>query len=740
MKASVSPTRPPASHPEASRPAAPAATAASASARERTWATTRWPAGDPPAARPAARSSTWSATTTARDRGPAERRRPGRQASSPAAGADPARRSVPRRCRSASTSAAAGPVASVEQPGPAGPERRGHQRGVGPATGVGGHDQFGVSGHGGSPWTGSSDHPGGAVREGGARCDGQPSGGVPEAADERVDGARRTGERMLSIVDPSDGRGDGSTCLRCCTPRGRRRKEQGMERLAGADAGFFFVESATQTSTCVDARGAGRAHRGRGAADARATSARTSRAAWRACPTSVAAWSGCPLGLAPPGLDRRPRLRPGPTTSARSPSPPRAPTPTSTALVARLLEGRLDLRHPLWQLVLVHGLAGGRQALFFRFHHSMADGAGGVTTLDRLFGPGPAGARRPLGARARPDLPAPGPGRACGTSSGPGSPSRACCCETLRRFRVAGERRKVAAVAVPGHGRARPTTLLNRCRSAERRLRPHPPRRSPTSQRVRAGTGASAQRRRARRGGRRPAPATWSSGASSPRQRSWSTSPRPWPATPRARPSAPAGNRFANFFTTLATDVDDPRERLAAIAAGTAEAKAPARPPGPRHHLRAGSTASRPRSPSRRPGPWPADAASGQRRRRLQRARVQRPRAAARLGHGGPARWSARSMVGPVADGAGLTSPSPATARTSHVCAWPPTRTPSSGPTSWPPCSRAPWPSCSPPPLPQEVAVHRLNGEDAGFLYMEQPDQPMNTDGGGHPRRPATRR
>ncbi len=42
---------------------------------------------------------------------------------------------------------------------------------------------------------------------------------------------------------------------------------------------------------------------------------------------------------------------------------------------------------------------------------------------------------------------------------------------------------------------------------------------------------------------------------------------------PPGTPPRQWGNRFANFFALLHTDVEDPRERLAAISASTAEAK-----------------------------------------------------------------------------------------------------------------------------------------------------------------------
>jgi diacylglycerol O-acyltransferase len=55
------------------------------------------------------------------------------------------------------------------------------------------------------------------------------------------------------------------------------------------------------------------------------------------------------------------------------------------AFMGRLAERFLDRRHPLWQIMLLDGLPGGRQALAIRFHHAILDGGGARTTLSRLL-------------------------------------------------------------------------------------------------------------------------------------------------------------------------------------------------------------------------------------------------------------------------------------------------------------------------------------------------------------------
>jgi diacylglycerol O-acyltransferase len=54
-------------------------------------------------------------------------------------------------------------------------------------------------------------------------------------------------------------------------------------------------------------------------------------------------------------------------------------------LASELLSQNLDRNHPLWDLVLVHGLKGHRTGLIARIHHSMADGISGVAFLNALM-------------------------------------------------------------------------------------------------------------------------------------------------------------------------------------------------------------------------------------------------------------------------------------------------------------------------------------------------------------------
>lgn len=55
------------------------------------------------------------------------------------------------------------------------------------------------------------------------------------------------------------------------------------------------------------------------------------------------------------------------------------------ASAARIFEPLLSRERPLWELHLVHGLAGGQTAVVSKIHHAMVDGVSGAALLDVLF-------------------------------------------------------------------------------------------------------------------------------------------------------------------------------------------------------------------------------------------------------------------------------------------------------------------------------------------------------------------
>ncbi len=54
-------------------------------------------------------------------------------------------------------------------------------------------------------------------------------------------------------------------------------------------------------------------------------------------------------------------------------------------LIGRVMAARMDRSHPLWDITLVDGLAGGRWGLLCRVHHALADGVSGTALLRVLY-------------------------------------------------------------------------------------------------------------------------------------------------------------------------------------------------------------------------------------------------------------------------------------------------------------------------------------------------------------------
>jgi WS/DGAT/MGAT family acyltransferase len=54
-------------------------------------------------------------------------------------------------------------------------------------------------------------------------------------------------------------------------------------------------------------------------------------------------------------------------------------------LIGRRMAARMDRDHPLWDITLCEGLAGGRWGLLSRVHHALADGVSGTALLRVLF-------------------------------------------------------------------------------------------------------------------------------------------------------------------------------------------------------------------------------------------------------------------------------------------------------------------------------------------------------------------
>ena len=75
---------------------------------------------------------------------------------------------------------------------------------------------------------------------------------------------------------------------------------------------------------------------------------------------------------------------------------------------ARILEQRLDLHKPLWELWVVEGLDDGRVAVISKIHHCMVDGVSGVDLMGVLLTPEPTEKTEPPPARTPPRPPTSG--------------------------------------------------------------------------------------------------------------------------------------------------------------------------------------------------------------------------------------------------------------------------------------------------------------------------------------------
>lgn len=345
-----------------------------------------------------------------------------------------------------------------------------------------------------------------------------------------------------------------------------------MKPLAGSDAGFLFVETPEQTSTCVDLVVLAPPADGSGPLTLAALREHMARRLhlipalrWRLAP--IPGGIGHPVWIEDPDFDLNYHLRHEVVTAPGGEE-------EVDALMATLLPGLLDRRHPLWQVVLVDGLADHRQALVFRFHHTLADGAGLIATIGRVLdADGPPEPASPEAGTDRSVAPAPRPARlflaTLLTQIRAWIAAPRLLVETLRRFKAVERRRAEAAVSVPQSMVDAPETVLNNCSDARRVFaRAHLDLADLRAVRAAAHTTLSDVVLAVVAGGLRAHLLARGELPDGPMVVNVPVGNDAPDAEPRQ-----TGNVFANYFAHLATDVADPRERLAAIAAYDEEAK-----------------------------------------------------------------------------------------------------------------------------------------------------------------------
>jgi diacylglycerol O-acyltransferase len=242
-------------------------------------------------------------------------------------------------------------------------------------------------------------------------------------------------------------------------------------------------------------------------------------------------------------------------------------------LCARLAEQHLDRSRPLWQMTLVDGLAGDRQAIVLEIHHAVMDGFATLATLARIFS-SPAGDPE--------DHPGDGwcpdrlPGGVRLVAGAVGHQARvlmrlpALVAKTWRGAAAVKRRRSGAAVKVPEAGVDTPLSMINRGFTAERRYaRTWLPLEDVKHVKEAAGVTvndvvlavvAGALRSYLEARGELPGRPLVAS--------------VPVGMEGRGAQARAAGNRFSRLTTSLATDVADPWTRMQTIAAVTREAKA----------------------------------------------------------------------------------------------------------------------------------------------------------------------
>lgn len=264
-----------------------------------------------------------------------------------------------------------------------------------------------------------------------------------------------------------------------------------------------------------------------------------------------------PLWVEDPDFDLDHHLR---RTAVRAPGGARE----LDAVVSAIASAPLDRRHPLWELWIVDGLAGGRLAAVAKIHHAVADGVAVAALLANVMSPDPAApVPPPPGAAAPEPLPTPGAllrdavrERLRMARHLPGLLAA-----TWRGLRAVARLRRAAGVRLPRPLLDAPRTSINGALTSRRRF---------------ASLSLSLDEIRAVRAAQgvtvNDVLLALVAGALRDYLAARGEVPRrplvaevPVSTDQAGDPLRLAGNRVANVFTSLCTDVDDPVTRLRQI-------------------------------------------------------------------------------------------------------------------------------------------------------------------------------
>lgn len=259
-------------------------------------------------------------------------------------------------------------------------------------------------------------------------------------------------------------------------------------------------------------------------------------------------------------------------------------------VVADVVARPLDPDRPLWEMVVVEGLAGDRTALVATLHHAIVDGVAGASLLAAFLDPGPRGRPVPLAGRGWSPEPLPGTRSvlahaAAAIARSPGAARAAFDRGIEAMVDVAGQNRRLAAEGTlpPPAPFSAPRTSMNGALSARRRF-------------ATAAVSLEEARLVRRTFGTSVNDVVLACVAAALRRRLDGRGERPdrplvalVPVSTRGRLSgrgaeAPVavGNRLSGMLVSLATDVDDPVERLEAVARASRVARSQERLAGGR--------------------------------------------------------------------------------------------------------------------------------------------------------------